>query len=83
MLLAGIPWLTAADDLASNYFPATRLTIFSADGKQVIGHGLYSLSRNYDTDTLRGENFFLNGEHDVEVERTGVNAASRQLRLIS
>jgi len=49
-------------------FPATDLNIFSADGKRIIGHGRYTISRSDDTELLRGESDYLDGEHDLELE---------------
>jgi len=64
-------------------FPAADLTIFSADGKQVIGHGRYTISRTDDTELLRGENNYLDGDHDVELESLKLGAGAQAPTLLS
>jgi len=49
-------------------FLATNLTIFSAAGRQIIGHAHYSSSRSDDTELIRGESNYLNGARDVELD---------------
>ena len=49
-------------------FLATNLTIFSAADRQIIGHGRYSSSSSAGTDLIRGENQYLNGARDVELD---------------
>jgi hypothetical protein len=69
-LLIGLPWFavaSASNPVAAD-FPAIELNIFSADGKRIIGHGRYTISPTDDTELLRGESNYLDGEHDLELE---------------
>jgi len=49
-------------------FLATKLTIFSAADRLIIGHGRYSSSRSDGTDLIRGENKYLDGARDIELD---------------
>src|ERR1039458_3388933 len=49
-------------------FLATNLTIFSAADRRIIGHRRYSSSRTDSTDIIRGENKYLDGASDVELD---------------
>lgn len=49
-------------------FLATNLTIFSAGDRRIIGHGRYSSSRSDGTDLIRGENEYLDGARDIELD---------------
>ena len=49
-------------------FLATNLTIFSAADRQIVGHGRYSSSRSDGTDLIRGENKYLDGARDIELD---------------
>jgi phospholipid/cholesterol/gamma-HCH transport system substrate-binding protein len=49
-------------------FNATNLTIFSATDGQIIGHGRYSSSRSGGTDLIRGENKYLDGASEIELD---------------
>jgi hypothetical protein len=53
---------------AAFLFLGTNLTIFSADDKKIIGHGRYSSSRSGNTDLIRGENKYLDGASDLELD---------------
>jgi len=44
------------------------LNIYTADGKRMIGHARYTRSFAGDSETLRGESDFLDGQQDTEVE---------------
>jgi hypothetical protein len=49
-------------------FLATKLTIFSRADRKIIGHGCYRSSRSAGTDLIRGENKYLDGARDVELD---------------
>jgi hypothetical protein len=49
-------------------FLATNLTIFSVADRQIIGHGRYNSSRTAGTDLIRGENKYLDGASDLELD---------------
>jgi hypothetical protein len=49
-------------------FLATKLTIFSRADRKIIGHGWYRSSRSAGTDLIRGENKYLDGARDVELD---------------
>lgn len=49
-------------------FLATNLTIFNAADGQIIGHGQYTTSRSDGTDLIRGENKYLDGARDIELD---------------
>jgi hypothetical protein len=61
-----IAWSTERDPAFD--FLATNLTIFSPTGRQIIGHGRYSSSKSDSTDLIRGENKYLDGARDVELD---------------
>ena len=84
-LLIVVPYSAVAGDANSpaSDFPATDLIIFSADGNHVIGHGRYTISRTDDTEILRGENQYLDGEHDVELERLKLGVGAQAPTLVS
>lgn len=77
------PTVAVVASAAVDDFPATELNIFSADGKQLVGHGSYSLSRTDDTELLRGENQYLNGEHDIELDRLQAGDDEKAPKLLS
>lgn len=49
-------------------FLATNLTIFSAADRHIIGHGRYSSSMSDGTVLIRGENKYLDGARDLELD---------------
>jgi hypothetical protein len=49
-------------------FLATNLTIFRPTDRQIIGHARYSSSKSDGTDLIRGENKYLDGARDVELD---------------
>ena len=49
-------------------FPATNLTIFSTVDRRMIGRGRYSSAKIGSTDLIRGENKYLDGAHDIELD---------------
>jgi len=73
LILIGVHdlWSIASCDARDRAFDflATNLTIFSAADRQIIGHARYSSSRGSDgTDLIRGENKYLDGAHDIELD---------------
>lgn len=50
-------------------FPNADFVIRSPDGVKIIGHSHYEVTREGDTYSLRGENLYLSGERDTEVEK--------------
>ena len=85
-LLIGLPYSAAAHGTASataSDFSATDLTIFSADGKQLIGHAQYTIRPSDDTELLRGESKYFDGEYDIEVERLKPGESGQAPVLIS
>lgn len=64
-------------------FGATDLIIFSADGKQVIGHGRYTIFPTGDTELIRGESKYFDGEHDIELVRLKLGSGGKAPTLIS
>jgi hypothetical protein len=49
-------------------FLATNLSIFNHARGQLIGHGRYSSARSDGTDLIRGENRYLDGARDLELD---------------
>lgn len=49
-------------------FLATNLTIFSAADRHIIGHGRYSSSMSDGTALIRGENKYIDGARDLELD---------------
>ena len=49
-------------------FLATNLTIFDPADGRVIGHGRYSSSRSEGNNLIRGENKYLDGARDLELD---------------
>ena len=85
-LLVGPRYPALARDIASSTvsdFPAANLTIFSADGKQVIGYGTYAVTATDDEETLRGENRYLDGEYDTELEHLKSGVGGQPPTLVS
>jgi len=58
----------AADSSQAFEFRNTDVTIFSPETNRIIGYGHYRVLSVGRRERIRGENEFLNGEHDVEVE---------------
>lgn len=79
------PHSAAAGDANSSAssFLATNLIIFSADGNHMIGHVRYTISRADDTELVRGESQYLDGEHDVELERLKLEVNAQAPILVS
>ena len=60
----------AADNPTLFELSTTDVTIMNPDTLQVIGHGHYHVSHLVEgTDLFEGENNYLDGEHDSEVQR--------------
>lgn len=71
-LLLAISLAAAAPPAAAQNrldFRPTDLAIVSADRKQVIGHGRYTTEQAGGVEIVKGENRYLNGEYDLEVDR--------------
>ena len=64
-------------------FLPTDLTIFSPHEKQIIGHGRYSVSQTDGTEVVQGENEYLDGRHDQELERLQLGAPGEAPILVS
>ncbi len=84
-LLMAIPFpaLAGGDRPAVADSFAADLNIFSPDGKRLLGHARYTISSNDGTELLRGESRYLDGEHDIEVERFKPGSAGQAPMLIS
>ncbi|MBF6568009.1 MAG: hypothetical protein IVW54_03925 [Candidatus Binataceae bacterium] len=71
MVLA-VTWVSfSSRALAANWidFPSTDFTIYTEDTKQVIGHSRYYLERVGPNEArLRGDNHYLDGEYDDEID---------------
>lgn len=59
----------AADDTGIFDLPATDITILNPDSKEVLGHAHYKITHQDGVILFEGENRFLDGEYDQEVER--------------
>jgi hypothetical protein len=70
-------------DSAASDFLATNLIIFSPDGDHVIGHVRYTISRTGDTELLRGDSQYLDGEHDSELEHLKPGVSAQPPTLVS
>lgn len=83
--LAGLVNQLAADDGKSTVadFGTTDLTIFSADGKHVLGHAQYIIRQSYGAELLRGESKYSDGEHDIEIGRFKPNPGGEAPGLVS
>ena len=70
-LLALVSWSRVDEAVAQSEFElsSTDVTIFAPDSAQVIGHGHYKLSHIDGFDLVEGENKYLDGEYDREVQR--------------
>jgi hypothetical protein len=67
LLLAGL-FLPVSALAADRPFSAD-FTIYSVDGTQVLGHSRYSLKLEGDNELLKGENHYLDGSYDIEVNK--------------
>jgi hypothetical protein len=55
-------------------FPPTSFKIYSEDGNQIVGRSHYSVERlDKDRLRLRGENHYLNGQSDIELDTLELN----------
>lgn len=62
--------LASASDRADAFDLATTdVTILNPDTRQVIGHGHYQITKADGAVTFEGENRFVNGEYDREMQR--------------
>lgn len=55
-------------------FLPTEITIFDPDDRRVIGHGRYSVTETDGTEVVQGENVYLDGRRDWELERLKLGA---------
>jgi len=60
---------SAADSADAFDLAATDVTIINPDSRQVIGHGHYKVTHLNGATLLEGENRYLDGEYDREVQR--------------
>ena len=60
---------SAADDADAFDLSATDVTILNPDSRQVIGHGHYQVTHLDGAALFEGENRYLDGEYDREVQR--------------
>ena len=68
-LLCLKPVASAADGAAAFDLANTDVTILNPDSKQVLGHGHYKVTHLDGAMLFEGENRFLDGEYDHEVQR--------------
>jgi len=64
-------------------FLPTELTIFDPADRQVIGHGRYSVSTTEGVEVVEGENEYLDGRRDRELERLKLGAPGDARLLLS
>ena len=69
-------------DSAFDFLP-TDLTIFDPHEKQIIGHGRYSVTQTNGTEVVQGENEYLDGRHDQELERLRLGTPGETPILLS
>ena len=69
-------------DSAFDFLP-TDLTIFDPHEKQVIGHGRYSVTQTNGTEVVQGENEYLDGRYDQELERLRLGTPGETPILLS
>ncbi len=69
-------------DSAFDFLP-TALTILSPTDRRVIGHGRYSVTETDGTEVVQGENEYLDGRHDRELERLKLGAPGEARILLS
>ncbi len=70
-LMIGFLFLTTASDTALATIGDLRtldVTIFTADGRQIIGHGHYTMVPNDGSEVVQGLDKYFNGEYDTEIE---------------
>jgi hypothetical protein len=77
VLALGAAPVESADQPNAFELAATDVTILNPDSLQVIGHGHYHVTHLEGADLFEGENNYLDGEHDSEVQRVecGANAS--------
>ncbi len=63
-------------------FLATNLTIFDPADGHVIGHGRYTSSRSGGNNLIRGENKYLDGARDLELDYLKPGAAGEAPTLV-
>jgi len=72
LILIGIRFhgsIARSDERDTSFdFLATNLTIYSPTDRHLIGHAQYTSSRSDGTDLIRGENKYLDGARDVELD---------------
>jgi hypothetical protein len=73
---------SANPDSAFDFLP-TALTIFSPTDRRVIGHGRYSVTETDGTEVVQGENEYLDGTYDRELERLKLGAPGEARILLS
>ena len=61
----------------------TEVTILNPDTREVLGHGHYKVTLDERGESFEGENRFVNGEYDHEVQRVERSSAGAPPRLIS
>jgi hypothetical protein len=64
-------------------FPNADFVIRSPDGAQIIGHSHYEVTHEGDKYFLRGENVYLSGEYDTEVEELKLPSPGAMPELVS
>src|SRR5271166_5103463 len=66
----------AADGADAFNLTNTDVTIFNPETRQVLGHGHYKVTRLDGAIAFDGENRFLDGEYDHEVQRVDLSTGS-------
>jgi len=66
-------------------FRSTDLVIFNADGDHIIGHAHYAIlpTRDANTELLRGESAYSDGQYDVEISRLHLSFGGQAPTLVS
>jgi hypothetical protein len=78
--MIGFAGRSAAADWAD--FPPTSFKIYSEDGSQMVGHSRYFVERLGSGQLrLHGENHYLNGQHDIELDTLALNPGEEVPRL--
>lgn len=83
-LLLTVLWMVpAAGTPACAGQRPTNFAIMSPDGSQILGHGHYDIDISGSTETVTGENVYLDGQHDEELERLVPGVGNAAPTLIS
>ncbi len=64
-------------------FPPMQFTIYDANGKRMVGHSFYRIEQDAGSYIIHGENHYLDGEYDIEIDRLSPGAGKRLPRLLN